>query len=194
MSSRGKYRAKTLKEKLEILRGVDAGKQSKNEIAKKHDISRSTLSTYIRNKKTIEDSYAAETFSKHRKRLHTAKHLDLEAALLTWIKEKRSQDTPLSGPIIVAKAADFAQRLNVSDFATSDGWFHRFRDRHNLIFRSVCSEAKAVDEETCTAWRNGALLDHLNSQKPTVPGFQDVCLCVAQMEHRMLGGIENKSR
>ncbi|KAH7985346.1 hypothetical protein HPB49_026472 [Dermacentor silvarum] len=113
MSSRGKYRAKTLKEKLEILRAVDAGKQSKNEIAKKHDISRSTLSTYIRNKKTIEDSYAAETFSKHRKRLHTAKHLDLEAALLTCIKEKRSQDTPLSGPIIVAKAADFAQRLNM---------------------------------------------------------------------------------
>ncbi|KAH7978429.1 hypothetical protein HPB49_005491 [Dermacentor silvarum] len=80
MSSRGKYRAKTLKEKVEILRGVDAGKQSKNEIAKKHDIPRSTLSTYIRNKKTIEDSYAAETFAKDRKRIRTAKHPDLEAA------------------------------------------------------------------------------------------------------------------
>ncbi|KAH7936911.1 hypothetical protein HPB49_006325 [Dermacentor silvarum] len=112
MSSRGKYRAKTLKEKVEILREVDAGKQSKNEIAKKHDIPRSTLSTYIRNKKTIEDSYAAETFAKDRKRIRTAKHPDLEAALLAWIKEKRSQDIPLSGPIIVAKAADFALRLN----------------------------------------------------------------------------------
>ncbi|KAH7970325.1 hypothetical protein HPB49_003770 [Dermacentor silvarum] len=121
MSSRGKYRAKTLKEKVEILREVDAGKQSKNEIAKKHDIPRSTLSTYIRNKKTIEDLYAAETFAKDWKRIRTAKHPDLEAALLAWIKEKRSQDIPLSGPIIVAKAADFALRLNVSDFAASDG-------------------------------------------------------------------------
>lgn len=167
MSSRGKYRAKTLKEKVEILREVDAGKQSKNEIAKKHDIPRSTLSTYIRNKKTIEDSYAAETFAKDRKRIRTAKHPDLEAALLTWIKEKRSQDIPLSGPIIVAKAADFALRLNVSDFAASDGWFHRFRDRHDLVFRSVCGEAKAVDAETCTVWRNGALLDHLNRYAPS---------------------------
>ncbi|KAH7954743.1 hypothetical protein HPB49_021454 [Dermacentor silvarum] len=132
------------KEKVEILREVDAGKQSKNEIAKKHDTPRSTLSTYIQNKKTIEDSYVAETFAKDRKRIRTAKHPDLEAALLTWIKEKRSQEIPLSGPIIVAKAADFALRVNVSDFAASDGWFHRFRDRHDLVFRSVCGEAKAV--------------------------------------------------
>ncbi|KAH7979730.1 hypothetical protein HPB49_010743 [Dermacentor silvarum] len=110
---------KRWKEKVEIPREVDAGKQSKNEIAKKHDIPRSTLSTYIRNKKTIEDSYAAETFAKDRKRIRTAKHPDLEAALLAWIKEKRSQDIPLSGPIIVAKAADFALRLNLSDFAAS---------------------------------------------------------------------------
>ncbi|KAH7978379.1 hypothetical protein HPB49_005376 [Dermacentor silvarum] len=68
-----------LLEKLEILREVDAGKQNKNEIARKHDIPRSTLSTYIRNK-MIEDSYVAETFAKDRKRLRTAKHPDLEAA------------------------------------------------------------------------------------------------------------------
>ncbi|KAH7954941.1 hypothetical protein HPB49_023082 [Dermacentor silvarum] len=80
MTSRGKYHAKTLKEKVEILREVDAGKQSKNEIAKKHDIPKSTLSTYIRNKKTIEDSYATETFAKDRKRIRTAKHPDLETA------------------------------------------------------------------------------------------------------------------
>lgn len=167
MSSRGKYRAKTLKEKWEILREVEAGKQSKNEIAKKHEIPRSTLSTYLRNKATIEDAYTAETFTKDRKRLRTAKHPDLETALLTWIKEKRSLDIPLSGPIIVAKAADFAQRLNISDFAASEGWFHRFRGRHDLVFRSVCGEAKAVDAEACTVWRNDTLQDHLNRYAPS---------------------------
>ncbi|XP_072143052.1 tigger transposable element-derived protein 4-like [Dermacentor andersoni] len=116
--------------------------------------------------KTIEDSFEAETSGKDRRRLRTTKHPDQEAALLTWIKEKRSQDIPLSGPIIVAKAADFA-RLNVSSFAASDRWFHRFRDRHDLVFHSVCGEAKAVDTETCTVWRNGVLLDHLNKYAPS---------------------------
>ncbi|XP_037567787.1 tigger transposable element-derived protein 4-like [Dermacentor silvarum] len=165
MSSRGKYRAKTLNEKLEILRVLEAGKQSKNEIAKRYDIPGSMLSTYNQNKKTIEDSYAAETFAKDLKSLRTAKHPDLMVAMLTFIKEKRSQDMPLSGPIIVAKAANFA-RLNVSDFAASDGWFHHFRNRRDLIFLSVCGEAKAVDAETCTVWRNAALLDHLNRYAP----------------------------
>ncbi|KAH7944929.1 hypothetical protein HPB49_002151 [Dermacentor silvarum] len=177
MLSRGKYRAKTLKEKLEILWEVDAGKLSKNEITKKHDIPRSTLSAYIRNKTMIEDSYAAETFAKDWKMLRTAKHPDQEAVLLSWMKKKRRQDNPLSGPIIVAKAADFTQRLNVSRL-------RRFRrmvsplqgKRHDLVLSSVCGEAKAVDAEACTVWRNGVLLDPLNSI------VQQICLrCVCVM-------------
>lgn len=88
MSLRGKYRAKTLKDKLEILRDVQAGKQNKDKISKKHETPRSTLSMYIWNNRTIEDVYVAETFAKDRKRLCTAKHPDLETVLLTWIKKK----------------------------------------------------------------------------------------------------------
>ncbi|KAH7978125.1 hypothetical protein HPB49_004505 [Dermacentor silvarum] len=128
MSLRGKYRAKTLKEKLEILREVVAGKQSKNEIAKKHNIPGSTLSTYIRNKKTIEDSYAAETFTKDRKRLRTAKHPDLEAAFLTWIKEKRTPtvdelqcDNRRFTGQIVARTAHYSDAPQAAFRVSSDG-------------------------------------------------------------------------
>ncbi|KAG0440313.1 hypothetical protein HPB47_016336 [Ixodes persulcatus] len=93
--AQGKYHAKTLREKVEILREVDAGKASKVEIAKKLEIPRSMLSTYVRNRKTIEDGYEAEVFAHGRKRLRSAKHLDLEKALIT-------------DPIIMAKAAEFA--------------------------------------------------------------------------------------
>ncbi|KAG0416219.1 hypothetical protein HPB47_006606 [Ixodes persulcatus] len=88
--AQGKYHAKTLREKVEILREVDAGKASKVEIAKKLEIPRSILSTYVRNRKTIEDGYEAEVFAHGRKRLRSAKHLDLEKALITWVKEMRS--------------------------------------------------------------------------------------------------------
>ncbi|KAG0426455.1 hypothetical protein HPB47_026430 [Ixodes persulcatus] len=124
--ARGNYHAKTLREKVEILREVDAGKANKVEIAKKHAILRSTLSTYVRNRKTIEDAYEAEVFAHGRKRLRSAKHPDLEKALITWVKQMRSQDLPLSGPIIMAKAAEFALHLKHHDFAASEGWFHRF--------------------------------------------------------------------
>ncbi|KAH8026225.1 hypothetical protein HPB51_017151 [Rhipicephalus microplus] len=86
--------------------------------------------------KTIEDALEAEVASK-RRRLRPAKYPDLEKALLTWKKEMRSQGLPLSGPVILAKAADFALQLDYDDFAASDGWLHRSRERYDLVFHAV---------------------------------------------------------
>lgn len=80
--------------------------------------------------------------------------------MITWSKDKRSQEIPLSGPIIMAKAADFAQHLNILD-SHFGRWFHHFRDRHDLVSRSVCSEPKAAKKETCPAWRNGMLQEYM---------------------------------
>ncbi|XP_064488391.1 tigger transposable element-derived protein 4-like [Ornithodoros turicata] len=116
--------------------------------------------------RTIEEAYEAEAFGSERKRLRTAKHPDLERALLTWIKDVRSRDIPLSGPIIMAKATDFALRLNHADFAASEGWFQRFRERHNLVFRTISGEAKEVNKETCSTWQRGQLQDYLARYSP----------------------------
>lgn len=163
---RGNYCAKTVKEKVEILRKVDQGNSSKYEIARKHGIPPSTLSTYIRNRTAIENAYEAEDFGASRKRLRTAKFPELESALIIWVKEMRAQSIALSGPIIMAKAADFALRLDIEDFVASEGWFHRFRERHNLVFRTLSGEAKEVDAETCATWRSDTLQQYLESYSP----------------------------
>lgn len=163
--ARGKYRAKTLQEKADILREVDAGLLPKQEIAKKHGIPKTTPSTYIKNKRTIEDALQAEVASK-RRRLRPAKYPDLEKALLIWIKKMRSQDIPLSGPVILAKAADFALQLDYDDFAASDGWLHRFRERYDLVFRAVSGEMNAVNMETCEGWRSEALQGYMEKYSP----------------------------
>ncbi|KAH6939360.1 hypothetical protein HPB50_017720 [Hyalomma asiaticum] len=166
--ARGKYRAKILQEKADILREVDAGLLPKQEIAKKHGIPKTTLSTYIKNKRTIEDALQAEVASK-RRRLRPAKYPDLEKALLILIKEMRSQDIRLSGPVILAKAADFALQLDYDDFAASDGWLHRFRERYDLVFRAVSGEMNAVNMETCEAPKLCKLTSHRcsNTASPT---------------------------
>lgn len=51
------------------------------------------------------------------------------------MKEMRSQDVPLSGPVIIAKAAGFAPLLGIENFMVSDRWFHRFGSTINLCFR-----------------------------------------------------------
>ncbi|KAH8021384.1 hypothetical protein HPB51_015564 [Rhipicephalus microplus] len=64
-------------------------------------------------------------------------------------KDIQESDIPLSGPVILAKAADFALQLDYDDFAASDRWLHRFCERYNLVFRAVSGEMNAVNMETC---------------------------------------------
>ncbi|XP_045167549.2 tigger transposable element-derived protein 4-like [Mercenaria mercenaria] len=46
------------------------------------------------------------------------------------------------------KADQFAESLGIQDFQAKAGWLSRFKDRHNISFRSVCGEAKSVDTNT----------------------------------------------
>lgn len=57
-----------LKETVEILREVDAGKASRHWAVKKLVIPKSTLSAYIRNRKAIKESYKVEASVSGRKR------------------------------------------------------------------------------------------------------------------------------
>ncbi|XP_064468658.1 tigger transposable element-derived protein 4-like [Ornithodoros turicata] len=163
MARRGNYAAKDLETKMQILRDVERGQDSKTEIAKNYGIKKSTLSTYIKNKGAIFSAHEKENMEPSRKRLRTSAHPNVEDAVITWIKHVRSRNLPLSGPIIAAKARDFASQMGIEDFTASEGWLTRFTARHGLTFRSVCGERADVDNATCEQWLSGKLRELLAS-------------------------------
>nr|XP_037286417.1 zinc finger protein 678-like [Rhipicephalus microplus] len=73
---------------------------------------------------------------------------------------------PLSGPVILAKAADFALKLHYDDFAASDGWLHQFRERYDLVFRAVSGEMNAVNMKTCEGWHSEVLQGYMKEYSP----------------------------
>ncbi|KAH6921116.1 hypothetical protein HPB50_027897 [Hyalomma asiaticum] len=88
MASRGTYRPpKDLKTKVEILRKVENSILCKTEITKKYYITKSMLSTYIKNKESIIAGYEKQQIKPSRKRLQTLAHPQLEDALVMWIKQ-----------------------------------------------------------------------------------------------------------
>lgn len=161
MAKRGKYAAKDLETKVQVLREVERGQLSKTEIAAKYGIQKSTLSTYIKNRDAILSAHEKENMEPSRKRLRTSAHPDVENAVISWIKHVRSRNLPLSGPIIAAKARDFASQMGIEDFTASEGWLTRFKARHGLTFKSVCGERADVDEATCEQWLSGKLRELL---------------------------------
>jgi hypothetical protein len=54
-------------------------------------------------------------------------------------------DNPVTGPTLQSKAKEIAQRLQIENFQTSNGWLESFRARHNINFRSLLGEMAGVD-------------------------------------------------
>ncbi|XP_015378224.1 PREDICTED: tigger transposable element-derived protein 4-like, partial [Diuraphis noxia] len=64
------------------------------------------------------------------------------------------------------KANEIAKRLNITDFGGSNGWLDRFRKRHGIVYRKICGEADAVDDNSIKSWKETILPNLLKDYSP----------------------------
>ena len=128
-----KRKCLSLDTKVAIIRQVKEGKKPKQAIAAEHDIPASTLSTILKNSDKILAAWEANREGQ-RKKMWLSPYNDVEKAAYAWFVETRTtQNLPLSGPIIRAKARELADKMGINSFTASTGWFDRFRFRFRCI-------------------------------------------------------------
>jgi len=66
-----------------------------------------------------------------------------------WFAQKRSQGTPISGPILAAKALELNRQLNpdVTVFKASTGWLKNFKSCHSIRQLSIQGEKMSADTQ-----------------------------------------------
>jgi hypothetical protein len=74
--------------------------------------------------------------------------------LLKWFKQQRSENVPVSGPLLMVRAEELTKLLSDKEFMCSAGWIDRFKLHHNISCRKVSDEARAMNCETTAEWRN----------------------------------------
>ena len=52
------------------------------------------------------------------------------------------------------------------NFKVSNGWFEKFKERHGLSFKKLCSESAEVDAATVNGWRKDQLKNLLEKYEP----------------------------
>ena len=67
-------------------------------------------------------------------------------------------NVPISGHIIREKALNFAKELSITDFKASEEWLDRWKNRHNVVFRTVSGEERSCTEEMRASWEKTHLL------------------------------------
>ena len=105
-SQKRKLQIHKIETKYRAILDVEAGSRSKSEVAKCYGIPLSTLSTWVKNAEKTKDAFMAN--GNARKRVKSCQYPDVEDALFTWFKAARSQNIPISGPILQAKAQSLA--------------------------------------------------------------------------------------
>ena len=149
--------------KLELIR-KSKGKVVSQLIDEFH-LSYGTITSILRNKeqilKGVDDGGTNE-----RNRLRGGKNGQVEEALLLWIREARSENVPLDGPIIKDKALEFANHFGQVNFKGSNGWLANFKKRHGLVFRAIRGESASVDRQSVNNWRQNVLLEVLTEFDP----------------------------
>jgi transposase-like protein len=147
-----KRKAISLETKYEIIQEVGKG-GLKKDIAAKFGILPNTLSTILKNKGEIVANYESTGMSPSRKRQRTVPHETVDNALLEWFKEKRQENIPISGPLLLQKSEDLARKLGDTTFKANTGWLDRFKCRHGIVCRSIAGESAVVDSKTVDDWK-----------------------------------------
>ena len=145
----------SIAKKIEILDCVKKTKMKK-EVCLRYNLAPSTLSTIMKNEKTLREEFDKNTNSQ-RLTMRRSKFQDMEAALIKWVTMVRENNIALNGPLVLEKATEFANLMGITDFHANQGWLTRFKKRENLNFQAVCGEAGGVDSTVVRDWTETVL-------------------------------------
>lgn len=111
------------------------------------NISKTQAADILKNKESI------------RRKWHSGENLDMKSIKLKgsaaqidkmcfeWFARARSQNIPISGSLVKAKAKEVAHNLGYQKFSASDGWLNKWRRRHNISFKCISGESADVIQE-----------------------------------------------
>lgn len=147
-----KYKTLTLREKVSLIEEAEKSTCTKTQLAERHKMPLSTLSTILKNKEKLLEAYG-KTHSSKRSRIRFPTYPDVEVALMKWLQRANAAHLPVNGTILREKADDLALRLGHEGFKCSNGWFARFKERNNLTYLTVCGESGSADTNVVDDWQ-----------------------------------------
>ena len=193
-----------IEQKLSILDRLKKG-EAQERIARDFGVGRSTIGDF----KKAEDklrSFAAtmenlDVSSKKRKVMRLAKDDRLDEALYLWFIQKRSQDMPVSGPILCEKATQLHEMLHKDDestleapFNASRGWLWRFCQRHGIRQLSLQGEKLSSDGSVIEPFKAELqeLLEHEQLTLDKVYNCDETGLCYRSLPNKTLAAKSEK--
>ena len=155
VQAKRKCQARPLKQNYEALQEVAKG-APKSTVALKYNVPNNTLSTWIKNKDKIIQSYR-ECGNVKRRRVRYSPSENLDKAVYKWLLAVRSKNAVVNTLILKEKMSIFAKVFGITDFVPSDGWITRWKSRFNISFKKIIGEGASCTPEMVSPWKETSL-------------------------------------
>lgn len=140
----------TLREKMDICARLEKG-ESRKVLMQEYNVGMSTLYDIKAHKARLLRFFASSESNKaleQRRTLHTPKLEHLDRVLYEWFLGKRAEGVPVSGPMLIEKAKDFYEQMQLTEPCVfSGGWLWRFKARHGIKKLDASSEKQVADHQ-----------------------------------------------
>ncbi|XP_004387473.1 jerky protein homolog [Trichechus manatus latirostris] len=140
----------TLKEKIDICARLEKG-ESRKALMQEYNVGMSTLYDIKAHKAQLLRFFANSDSNQaleHRRTLHTPKLEHLDRVLYEWFLVKRAEGVPVSGPMLIEKAKDFYEQMQLTEPCVfSGGWLWRFKARHGIKKLDASGEKQVADRQ-----------------------------------------------
>ena len=158
-----KLKTLSLQSKVKLIEALDNGAHWK-EVAQRFKVGKTTLYDIKRQKNKIYETLAnrgkrlKKNYVSSPKRMKSTKYPLIDKMVYKWYIGQRNVGQPISGKNIMFAAQELAKNLDgYENFQASQGWLNKFRNRHNLAFRTVSGEAASADVEALDRFRQDFL-------------------------------------
>ena len=78
----------------------------------------------------------------------------------------QSRKVPINRPVLMQKAEEIAKQLGHDQFKSSDGWFNRWKKKHDLRYTELYGEANEADGEVAAMWTSENVQELLKKYEP----------------------------
>lgn len=144
MSEKRKRMVVSLETKLSAIKRLDNG-ESLRKVAADLGVGEVTVGDWRRNRKNIEkwvnESVSAGSGST-RKTMKKGDYEQTTEALFLWFSQLRGMGSPVSGPMLQAKAIEFQKKFKDGEdnFSASDGWIYRWKKKYGIRQLNISGE------------------------------------------------------
>ena len=148
-----KLNLQSIENKYLAIKEVENGANRKD-VCEKFSVKHNTLSGWMKDAETIKKNYLDCNCAPKQKKMKNAKFVSVEEVTSKWFYDAQTANSSLSidREMIIGKAKEFATKLGIENFEATNGWFSRFKDRHNISYKKICGEAKSADLSQIDDW------------------------------------------